>query len=331
MTLRRQVFWAAQTLRAAACMSLVSTASADLFGTGANQFTIEFTTISAATNPATGIPAGAYFTFTGVSYDYRMGVYEITNDQWTKFKAELGVNVTGTPTSAYDQAPTLADISSSRPTYNVSWYEAAQFVNWLNTSTGHQAAYKFTGTQGQSNYTLGLWDAADAADGTNLFRHKDAFYFLPTANEWVKAAYWNGTEMQTYSNAAVGDLLNGVPDPAKWNYASSATSQPWAVGSGAMELNGTFDMMGNVAEWMENPRIAGTYTTTTSRGLRGGAFGLGELLMRATHQNYDYPDSEEPDIGFRVASKVAVTPEPGTATMLLVTIACLLLRRRSNA
>lgn len=329
MTLQRQAFWTTQTLCAAACMLLVSTASADLFGTSANQFAIDFTTISAATNPASGIPAGAHFTFTGVGYDYRMGVYEITNDQWSKFKTELGVAVAGTPTNAYDQEPTFT--GTNVPTNRVSWYEAAQFVNWLNTSTGHQAAYKFTGTQGDSSYTFGLWDAADAAGGTNLFRHKDAFYFLPTENEWVKAAYWNGATLQTYSNAAAGDLLGGVPDPAKWNYNPSTGSEPWVVGSGVTELNGTHDMMGNVAEWMESPRYAGTYTTTTSRSLRGGAFDLTEVLMPATYQNFNYPYYEDSDIGFRVASKVAVTPEPGTAVMLLATIACLLLRRRGNA
>ena len=30
-----------------------------------------------------------------VNHDYRMGTYEITNDQWNKFTASLGVPVTG--------------------------------------------------------------------------------------------------------------------------------------------------------------------------------------------------------------------------------------------
>jgi hypothetical protein len=70
-------------------------AMADTFGTGANQFTVDFVPISGATNPTSGIPAGNRFTFTGVANDYRMGTYEITNDQWNKFTASLGVPVTG--------------------------------------------------------------------------------------------------------------------------------------------------------------------------------------------------------------------------------------------
>ena len=116
-----------------------------------------------------------------------MGVYEITNGQWDKFKANLGVPVTGEPSNAYDNEPigTGTDI----PTNNVSWYEAAQFVNWLNTSTNHQAAYRFTGTQGTGDYNLDTWSPAQADNGTNLYRHKDAFYFLPTEDEWVKPAF----------------------------------------------------------------------------------------------------------------------------------------------
>ena len=170
---------------AAVAMLLVAAggAMADTFGTGANQFTIDFVPISGATNPTSGYGI--------VNNDYRMGTYEITNDQWNKFKASLGVPVTGNPSDAYDYDPYFT--GTNVPTNNVSWYEAAQFVNWLNTSTGHQAAYKFTGTQGTSDYTLATWSTAEADNGTNLYRHKDAYYFLPTEDEWVKAAYWNGT------------------------------------------------------------------------------------------------------------------------------------------
>ncbi len=92
-----------------------------------------------ATNPTSGYGI--------VNHDYRMGTYEITNDQWNKFKAAYGT-VTGDPSDAYDEDFYNWHGHDDVPTNNVSWYEAAQFVNWLNTSTGHQAAYKFTGTQG---------------------------------------------------------------------------------------------------------------------------------------------------------------------------------------
>ena len=135
--------------------ALGSAAVADYFGTGVNDFTIDFVTISGSTNPTVAqTTAGDLDGFGIVNNDYRMGVYEITNDQWDKFKAELApVTVTGDPSTAYDSTPSWT--GTNVPTNNVSWYEAAQMVNWLNTSRGHQAAYKFTGTQGTAGLRSG--------------------------------------------------------------------------------------------------------------------------------------------------------------------------------
>ena len=196
--MKRAAFWAVVPLSVFVVTAFASLATADSFGSGDNQFTIDFVPISGATNPTPAqTTEGELDGFGIVEYDYRMGVHEITNDQWNKFKAELGVPVTGTPSSAYDNdfcnyGTGTVDV----PTNRVSWYEAAQFVNWLNTSTGHHAVYKFSGTQGTSDYTFATWDASEAWDGTNLYRHEDAYYFLPDEDEWFKAAYWNGTNIQ---------------------------------------------------------------------------------------------------------------------------------------
>ena len=167
---------------------------------------------------------------------------------------------------------TLSYTGTNVPTDSVSWYEAAQFVNWLNTSTNHQAAYKFTGTQGTGNYTFATWSPAEAAGGTNLYRNTDAFYFLPTEDEWVKAAYWNGTTLQDYATKAGESLTQGDGTSGTgWNYWDNGYATdpagPWNVGSGSEELNGTYDMMGNVWEWMESPWTGGpSYGAGSSRG-----------------------------------------------------------------
>ena len=193
---------------------------ADTFGTGAISSRSTSCRSRARRIPTSGIPAGTGFTFSGVNHDYRMGTFEITNDQWNKFTASLGVPVTGNPSTAYDASfYDWGTGTTNVPANMISWYEAAQFVNWLNTSTGHQAAYKFTGTQGTSNYTFATWSTAEAAGGTNLYRHKDAYYFLPTEDEWVKAAYWNGTSLQTYATKAGETLTQGNGTSGTgWNY-----------------------------------------------------------------------------------------------------------------
>jgi len=313
------------SLAAVACSALTSAAWAqttDSFGTGANQFDIDFVTIAGSAGDGFG---GQHlgFTTSNIAHDYRIGVYEITNDQWNKFKADLGVPVTGTPSNAYDEGPTHT--GANVPTNEVSWHEAAQFVNWLNTSTGHQPAYKFTGTQGTADYTLDAWSPAEADNGTNPFRHKNAFYFLPTENEWVKAAYWNGTSLQTFANASPDDLVSGVPDPAKWNYDPSAGSQPWDVGSGVEELNGTYDLMGNVTEWMESPFSDASFGTGSNRALLGGSYLNSDSGLALGSRGLGSPAIEGSAVGFRVAS---VVPAPASLSLLAVGALALLNRRR---
>jgi len=303
---------------ALACLSVGSTAWADTFGIGENQFRIDFVTISGTTS------TGSFWG--NVDNDYRMGVYEITNGQWERFEASLRVPVTGTPSNAYDESPAFT--GANLPVNNVSWLEAAQFVNWLNTSTGHHAAYKFTGTQGTAEYSFDLWEPDEADGGTNLYRHKDAMYYLPTDHEWTRAAYWNGNSLQDYATKTgeiphKGDGLSG----AGWNFWEGGSPAldpqgPWNVGSGSEELNGTFDMMGNVWEYMENAY----YWDFKGCARRGGGYANAsdacQLGVRANEsQNY-----EAEAIGFRVASDV---PEP-VSGILLAAGAVVLLRRRNR-
>ena len=318
---------------AAVCVSLATVALADTFGSGANQFDINFATIPGDAGDLGSWPAGDFrmtasepypqYTFTGVNRDdYRIGLCEITNDQWNKFKAELGLPVTGTPSDAYDAAPHWP--GANVPMTMVSWYEAAQFVNWLNTSTDHQAAYRFTGIQGQSDYALTTWSPAEADNGTNLYRHKDAFYFLPTEPEWIKAGYWNGTSLQTWATPDDTPPIEGV----EANYQSGA--QPWGVASGSEELNGTFDMMGNVWEWMESPYSDTSYGAGANRGLRGGSYDFyGDSVdaLASSNRYIATPVGEVNIGGFRVASDV---PEPASLVLLSMGGLAMISRRRRS-
>lgn len=114
------VFWVAVS-------ALAAPAGADLFGTGDTQFTLEFVTISGRTNPA-----GDYGV---VAYDYRISTVEITAEQWQQAGISGGW------------------WSGQQPAASLTWFQAAQFVNWLNINQNRQPAYHFDGE------TFGLWSA----------------------------------------------------------------------------------------------------------------------------------------------------------------------------
>src|SRR5262249_35394012 len=114
---------------AAFLLGVASTTRADTFGSGSNTFNIDFVTIGNPGNAAdtTGDPKPAG----KVDYVYRIGTYEISEQMIDKANALGSLGITKDVRGA------------DKPATSVSWNEAARFVNWLNTSTGSAAAYKF--------------------------------------------------------------------------------------------------------------------------------------------------------------------------------------------
>jgi len=283
--------------------------SFDTFGTPGNTFTIDFVGIGNTGNAADTTGYGA------VPYEYRVGTYEITQDAITKATASGMSNVTA---GAW---------TGSRPAANISWYEAAAFVNWLNTSTGKQAAYDLTFS---GSWSMNLWSSGQAwtAGGENLYRHKDAFYFLPSENEWYKAAYYNpgGTNYFLYPTAS-----SSVPTPVAIGttagtavYNGVASVPAAVIIAGGLSSYGTMGQGGNVSEWNESA-FAGTNSSSSEyRAFRGGYWYLTEDDLRSSGRFLDDPENELGSIGFRVAS----VPEPSTYALVLMGAGALYLWKR---
>ncbi len=98
-------------------MAFASVARADTFGTGGNQFTIDFVDIGNPNNTAddTGNPNPAGT----VPYVYRMGKYEISRDMITKANKEDSRGIT-----LYDMTPWGGN-GANKPATGVSWNRPA--------------------------------------------------------------------------------------------------------------------------------------------------------------------------------------------------------------
>ncbi len=308
---------------------IVATTRADTFGSGTNTFTIDFVDVGNAGNADdAGAGGGVHSSpFGGVAYAFRMGTYEVSQDAITNATASGLMNVTA---GVY---------SGNLPATNVTWYEAAAFVNWLNTSTGNQPAYNLN-----SNATaLTLWTAAEAWDNDpgagvelNLFRHKDARYFLPSEDEWYKAAFHqndgataNYWDYATASNALPLPVAGGTAAGTVVYQNGGGITGPAAVNNaGGLSAYGTMGQDGNVVERLESAFVGANDIASENRAVRAGFWNSASTFLTSANRDSINPIGQNPNEGFRVAS---VVPEPTSAMLLLGTGGMWLLasRRRS--
>ncbi|MBN1510029.1 MAG: SUMF1/EgtB/PvdO family nonheme iron enzyme [Sedimentisphaerales bacterium] len=272
-------------------LAIANVASAD----NVRGIDIEFVTIDNPGNPGDTRPE-AYPPGSGaVDYSYGIGKYETTAAQWEAVNTAAGIGNPG-------------GWSGNQPVAWVSWYDAAQFCNYLTSGDKNLGAYQFIGAGDHIPVDRA---AALASYGT--------IYVLPTEDEWYKAAYFK-PDASGYSTYANGEESVPPPDDG-WNYYGGAYSTPWNVGTGTQEQNGTFDMMGNVWEWNEkwyDDPIPNT-------GFRGGSYALEYyhqigLPETTTLSSSDITGGiqawrEESYVGFRVVSVSTPIPAPGAVVL----------------
>ena len=171
--------------------------------------TIDLVTVGNPGNPG-DINGGI---FGSVASAYRIAAKEVTNAQYVEFlnaKAatdtlELyhtsmntfpqgGITRSGVSGSyTYSVKPDVMNVEPNFTTYTygdkpvvyVSWYDAIRFANWMHNGQG-------TGSTETGAYTI-LGGTPTPTNPDAIVRNGGAQWFLPTENQWYKAAYYNGT------------------------------------------------------------------------------------------------------------------------------------------
>jgi len=307
----------------------------------AGPVTMDWSTVGNAGNAAD--PTNG---FGAVGYDYRIGTYEVTNAQYASFlnsvaasdpnglyNTNMGSNARGGITrSGSDGSFTYSvrENMGDKPVNFVSWFDAARMSNWMTNGQGsggtESGVYTFDGVFSISGITRDLSNPNQV--------------FIPTEDEWYKAAYHQpaaqGGDSDDYwlyatmsnsvptvaSATSIGDVANPGQDVvnylggADWNGLSGNVT---TVGSaGSTSFYGAFDMNGNVWEW--NETLMGS-----SRGVRGGSFLSVESGLRSSLRGSSLPTFGDFANGFRLASPV---PGPGSVALLAVGAPLLARRRR---
>ncbi|WOO43723.1 formylglycine-generating enzyme family protein [Rubellicoccus peritrichatus] len=254
--------------------------------------------------------------FGGVSYEYYIGTYEVTNAQYTAFlnataatdsnglySTSMAGSFGGINRSGTSGSYTYSTINGreNNPVNFVSFWDAARFTNWLTSGDTETGVYVLTDT-GIANNTI-TRDATAWANGGVA---------IASQNEWFKAAYYAGSP-------------TGADGDGYWNYPTQSNSittadANWgnsdgnvtAVGtySGSVSYYGTFDQAGNVLEWSDT--INGSRRIT-----RGGSFiNTSNGNLSAALSSNISPSASGSNAGFRVSS-LAPIPEPSVYAAIL--------------
>ncbi|MCX6343581.1 MAG: SUMF1/EgtB/PvdO family nonheme iron enzyme [Armatimonadetes bacterium] len=314
-----------KTLLCTAAIALLS-----LGGIAQANITIETVAIGNAGNAADPYTGSLYGS---VGYNYNIGKYEVTAGQYTAFlnaKANVSdayglynadmwnssygckiqqTSVTGGYSYAVDSA------FANRPVNCVSFWDACRFTNWLGNGQGNNSTE--TGAYTLNNYNGPL--------GGNIQRNSGWTYAVTSEDEWYKAAYYKNGGYSLYANGT--SVAPGVETDSNYGGIGGIYSTTWdGTIHGALEQNGTKDMMGNVFEW--NEAIPYQNANYASRGLRGGSFLYNSYYLQSSSRDiYGYPYDEINYLGFRVSE----VPEPSSIIALLGGLAGLIGIRRRKA
>ena len=361
---RRAMMIVRFSLAAAVVVSAVS-AQADVFSMPSGETSLQFVTVGDPGNLPDTVVTVTYGTmnYGSVPYVYKMGTYDVTTAQYCQFLnavaktadpyglynsnmatifptyygANIGIRQGGSPGNyAYSVLG-----NGNMPVFCVTWGDAARFCNWLCNGQP-------TGTEGLATTESGAYYLNGATTDYQLINiasppHSGgaaAEYFLPTEDEWYKAAYYSGGgtasaywTYPTQSNLTPTNSLGlAATSNNDANYLIGSTYSDPAnyltpVGSFASSPGhyGTYDMGGDVFQWNESIPLP------SERGLLGGCFYAPAEYLTFSGAEQNIPTYDDNGLGFRVASSVAV-PEPGCIALLLAAaIAFGIWRQRRNA
>ena len=315
--LRQAIAWSAVLASTLSC------------GRAAEATTLDWVTVG---NPGNANDSTGYG---AVGYTYRIGTYEVTNGQYAAFLNAVaktdtyGLYSTNMATFTYGPHPRWGigrtwnsdgysysplPGSADMPVGWLTWFNAVRFTNWV-------ANGQPTGTQSGSTTENGAYALNGLMSGTGVARNSvnpntglAPLAFIPTENEWYKAAYYSPVLNSgsggyylyaTQSNIAPGNSIGSAPNQANYIAVVNGTgvyavtqspSQDYYqtyytnVGTfaGSASYYGTFDQTGNQLEMVDAVRSGSRLMT------RGGDWLTGAEWSKSTFRG----DGFSPEIGY---------------------------------
>ncbi len=295
---------------------------------------------------------------------FQIGKYEITIGQYAAFlnaaatsdpyqlyhpSMESNKNIAGIARSGSSGSYIYSVISpfgavqitqataAGRPITFVSWFDAARFANWM--SNGQP-----TGSPGPSTTENGAYNLSGVVSGMTVAKNSinpntnaAPSYFIPTANQWYKSAYYSPALnsgdggyylFPTQSNTSPGNTVGGAANQANHmagkgfavtqslDYTNQNMLTDGGAFTGSAGFYGTFDQHGNVYEITSGNGMPSDVTEVW-----GASWMTADVNATSAQLFFRGTEVASEELGFRLASPVAV-PEPSTWAMGLAGLAC---------
>lgn len=213
-----------------------------------------------------------------VAQEFQIMKYEFTNALYTQFlnavdpegtnpnkiyNGLMGSSARGgisyNPESPIGSKYSVKTNMMAKPVNHVCWWDGARVSNWLQAGAINYSSTDSSALAPQNNgaYTVGILD-----NGPAVAKNAGATIFLPSQDQWYKAAYYKG----------------GGTNAGYWDYTIQSDSRPTAVtansvGDGSAGSTGNFVNAANTADWN------GQDGNVTSVGTNGGAGTYGTFDM----------------------------------------------------
>lgn len=225
---------------------------------------------------------------------FYMGVTEVTNGQFRKFKPTHRSGIVGQHTLDLDNQPVVG----------VTWQDAALFCNWLSEQEGLPPAYENKNgrlvavqplTTGYRLPTDAEWEWVARYERSGQFRRYPWGNALPVTPR-------SGNYADATARLIVQDVIPDYDD----GFAASAPA-----GKFPANALGLFDIGGNVAEWVHDYYTVSAASGAVAVDPTGPADGKQHVIRGSSWKHSsvtdlrlaarDFGDSQRNDVGFRVA------------------------------
>lgn len=276
-----------------------------------------------------------------VGYEYRLTRTEITVSQWLEFVQAYGPYWIASGGHPRDMQLTGWWIDYGATGYQIvnpaaadypavmGWRFAARYCNWLHNGKVNEAWAFESGAYDSSTFTVG----PDGIATYQIAHSPGALFWIPTGDEWVKAAYYDpnryGPGQEGYWLYPLGSNeipISGFPEDGGETNAGDATYPLLGMDVGSYPNStspwGLLDMSGGESEWTESISVDANRRITLGSRIAETTYVVTDLLNWYGVTPGFYTSL----YGLRLASAV---PSPASS-VLMVALGFGLCRRRKR-